>query len=346
MIELSIDQTLLNKAAAKPSSYAYIIEDNRLEEIFAQPGLCLKVSRKPLKKDQPVDKMGWGKVPLGELSRVQNIYAWYGLAPRVHSLALVNGRYAAQVVKMARSKLKRQTRAILPLGEKYGVKPAKNWDLGARNWVGHLFVDFSGLGFADIEETKARLVKETYTRRGKFIGSAYQQVPELGIKGQRDMEHRIGAMQLSKVDFKGKTVLDIGCNLGAFSRYAVERGAVRVVGIDKATARLAHEVANWLGYWTIDYLSLSLPGGISLIKRETGIEQFDIVFANAVVKHVGGYEPWITNLVAPDGTMFFEGHGKVQRGIYSQALKENFSEVVKVGETTDNYTREVFRCRR
>lgn len=41
---------------------------------------------------------------------------------------------------------------------------------------------------------------------------------------------------LSKIDFSGKVVLDVGCGRGEFLRYSVGRGAQKAVGIDYSSA--------------------------------------------------------------------------------------------------------------
>jgi tRNA (mo5U34)-methyltransferase len=58
--------------------------------------------------------------------------------------------------------------------------------------------------------------------------------------------------QLDKIDFSGKTVLDIGCWDGYWSFYAERRGAARVVATDDSTQ-------NWAG-----------PAGFNLAKELLG----------------------------------------------------------------------------
>lgn len=59
----------------------------------------------------------------------------------------------------------------------------------------------------------------------------YQSFPTLGIKGRFDMQSQFDAVL---PDVNGKTVLDIGCNTGAFSVEALKRGANKVIGVEPA----------------------------------------------------------------------------------------------------------------
>lgn len=54
-------------------------------------------------------------------------------------------------------------------------------------------------------------------------------------------------------DFRGKRVLDLGCGYGWHCRYAVEHGAVAVVGVDSSEKMLA-EAGKRSGPGTIEYL--------------------------------------------------------------------------------------------
>ena len=50
------------------------------------------------------------------------------------------------------------------------------------------------------------------------------------------LSEQIQYLHFDSVDFKGHSVLDIGCNIGAFSLEAIERGATRVTAVDVASA--------------------------------------------------------------------------------------------------------------
>ena len=67
----------------------------------------------------------------------------------------------------------------------------------------------------------------TGLERYRFV---HQALPELNLHGARNFAARAATMELDKLDFTGKTVLDLGCNLGAFCFYASAHGARRVVG--------------------------------------------------------------------------------------------------------------------
>jgi SAM-dependent methyltransferase len=51
-----------------------------------------------------------------------------------------------------------------------------------------------------------------------------------GLKGQRNLEFRKNFFDSE--DFKDKTILDIGCNMGQMCQYAISLGAKHVLGID------------------------------------------------------------------------------------------------------------------
>lgn len=58
----------------------------------------------------------------------------------------------------------------------------------------------------------------------------------LRTKGKFATDRRIPL--LDKIDFKGKRVLDVGCNSGQYSLFAKRRGAAEVVGVDVSDLRL------------------------------------------------------------------------------------------------------------
>ncbi len=81
-------------------------------------------------------------------------------------------------------------------------------------------------------------------------------------------------------DLEGKSVLDIGCNIGAASLLAMESGAGLVTGIDRSEACVtaAQEIAGMLGRrHDFRVMDASKPEGLG---------RYDTGFAFSVLRHV------------------------------------------------------------
>lgn len=348
-LDLSLE-SLARDEDARASSYCFIVRNDRLDDVladeFGRDGLCLKVFKRTVKPGEKVEDFKWGKVLLVEATKVQNLFAFAGLSPRVYGIVSVNGDRFAQVTDHLTGRVGEWHAHKIPeLLERYSISTKKWQDFGVRNWVDGKFVDFSEFCFEDVGNYEQSLVERAYVRkRGSNPAStAYQSVPELGIKGTRDMEHRSTILQLDRADFTGKTVLDLGCNLGAFCRLACDRGAKRVVGVDRGV-ELTREISNWLGYWNVDYLDLSLPVEADQVAVLSNIGTFDIVFSLAVHNYMEGDVDWMADLC--QHLLLFEGHGGDAVEVYDGYLHKNFDFVEHLGQTTDNYERQVFQARK
>jgi tRNA (mo5U34)-methyltransferase len=91
--------------------------------------------------------------------------------------------------------------------------------------------------------------------------------------------------ELDKIDFAGRTVLDIGCWDGYWSFYAEQRGASRVLATDDKTQ-------NWSGNSGLD-LAKELMGSAVETRTDVSIyeaaklgERFDIVLCMGVYYHL------------------------------------------------------------
>src|SRR5262249_5609021 len=60
--------------------------------------------------------------------------------------------------------------------------------------------------------------------------SRYQAIEEFGIAGRRTLGERTRLYRLS--DFKGATVLDLGCNIGQMMYQAMRWEAKEIVGVE------------------------------------------------------------------------------------------------------------------
>ena len=348
--QLTIDANLLlRNEATRVSSFCHVAYSDELEAILAErygrPGLCLKIHPP---RWGSLDVALWGGVPLADAVIVQNLFAWHGLAPRVYDLAWVNGQNAAQVTEFVPpAEPEPDVARFMGLMDWYGVKARKGRvDLAPRNWHGGKIVDFSGLAIEDWPNYVRSLRERAYTRRGENIGSSYQPVKKLGIKGRRDISRRLVQMRFNELDLTGKTVLDIGSNLGAFCRATWKRGAQRVVGTDyRNIPELAFECNNALGFHNLDFVSAHLSEGrdnSAAIQAAAGPGPFDVVLCMAVQNYFGGYGSWIADLCGE--VMYLEGHGGESSSVYWAALHRDFARVEFLGMTTDNYERPLFRC--
>lgn len=355
---------LIPKEGIRRGKTCFIAQSPQLTEIlhdsFGRLGLCLKVFHKVKGGQMDVrdpDEYLWAMdTPLTESTKVQNLMARVGLAPRVYAIVLINDRFLAQVTdflepSMGQSNLDRleQVKAHFGIGlsADYGIA---GFDAHELNWVGNKIVDFGGACFCEADLYQRNLIARSRTlmRQGKLIypSSPYQPIADFSLEGLRGaMSRRIEALQFNEVGFQGKTLLDLGCNNGAFCREAALRGAKRVVGIDvPVIADVAYELSNWLGFWNIDFLGLKLPVGSATVEEECGIGKFDIVLALSVLGHVKGhYQPWVAELCTD--LFFLEGHDKEKEDTYRELLSSDFETVEYLGTIQDGGKRPIFRCR-
>ena len=326
-----------------------------LAERYGRPRLCLKMLREPGNI--------WEGTALVEATRLQNLAAERGSAPRVYDIVQLQDGMLAQVTDWAPTGIEPSLQGIERLvqflqepevatAKLVGPAGPPKWDIvtSNSNWSGDLFLDWGGLHLKYPEQYVSSLVDRvsvgiTVAERGKPVGVTYQALAELELTGRRDAKHRVDIMQLDQVDWRGKTVLDLGCNLGAFCFYVEQQGAQRVVGVDRPMlATPMREVANWFGHWNVDFVGADLAEQAGSIQGATGIEKFDVVLALSICNHIGGYGSWIADLCA--GVLVLEGHGGDDPARYLASLQQDFSEVDMIGFTTDLMRRPVFVCRK
>jgi len=323
----------------------------QLKELYGRTGLCLKVFKRK-RQIRENEQQVWGPKPaclLTDCARVQNLYAMEGLVPRVYDIVSTNGypAFVTDLVRGERGKIDRaRQRTCLEMVDALGLYPAcKKTFRHEPNWINGLFVDFGSCCW----RPKAKVAyRKQLTRRALQSNGrkqVYQPVPELGIReARRDLAHRLEVMQLAPDSFQKKTVLDLGCSLGAFTRYALKAGATRATGLDDTNAPLAQEIANWLKFWNADFIPAKLPVDNAWLKTATGLAKFDVVFALAIVKWSGGNTKWVADLVAPGGVAYLESHGRGAAEL--QDMGQHFSKVERLGLTKDLGTRKVFKCQR
>lgn len=353
---LNLDPSLLKTYLRDKGQNAYIAKSPDLEavlqEVFKRPRLCLKLFKK-LPPETTPEQFEWSGTTLIEATKVQNLFAMHGLARRVYAIVMVNGERLAQVTRYADGKGDPDVNLAKKLARKYRIGAKRRRDVGGyierqTKWIGRHMIDFGGFYFRDPKWYEKRLQDHVirYRKKPHSDGLGYQPCDELGIGGRRNIEARIKQMKLGNEDFTGKTVLDIGCNNGAFCRYAAEHEAKRVVGVDHKYIKGNRQLFNWLGLWNVDFIQITLPHGWQRIREKSGIKQFDVVFCLSVAGHVGGYASWIPALAGD--MMYFSGQSVEPRDLYQKKLENDFEEVKWLGYVRDEPNRKhpLWRCRK
>ncbi len=314
-------------------------------------GLCVKIFHYPLVSD--LEDFIWGKEfkrddkrsKLIDAVRVQNIAHFLGLAPRVYGIFVVvhRGRkYAATLMQYseapaedsAEKRISVYSQLSAQLASKGCIAPFG--DLATPNNVrGGQWVDFQGARFSDSyeEQLRNRYLGTTY-----FGNSKYQTVPGLVKEGMRDTAKRIADLGLEGLDFKGKTIIDIGSSGGMFCDYSCGRGAKYCIGVDHPMVNEgAREMSNYLGFYNIDFLSSDLSREIpaEVEKRKP----FDIGFFLSMTRHIGAPE-YLKNLAK---LLIVEFNQDEQIEPAMKTLNKYYT-VKEIGRSTDFGDRLICHC--
>jgi len=303
-----------------------------LRERYGRDGLCLKVFKQK-RKGSAWDYTWSDKgVNLMQSTMAQNAVARYGLAPRVFDIVdLPDGRIA-QVTEYVVDDGVFDKALARRAWKEQGLR-AITTDPNPHNYVGGKMVDFQY--YFLLPSYGGDLIKRAHEVAAWGSRSEpYQSI--FGCDAQRDTGHRVEMMRLDELDLGGKTVLDVGCNLGAMCIEAAKRGALRVTGVDLPhVADLAYDVANWTGWWNIDYIGAQLPR-----ERDKLGGSYDVIFALSC-KQVQPV-PWLFDLCRE--VLFWEGHVPDKEDTYRPLLEQHFSRVEFLGATRDHGPRPLFRC--
>lgn len=190
----------------------------------------------------------------------------------------------------------------------------------------------------------------------------------------RRMRDKLAAIPIPD-DLAGRTVLDLGCDHGAFSKLASDRGARRVLGVDRGReVRDGHGGRPWVdlvawcsaqGWERCEFREADI-GGDWPDFSEDGTHKWDVVFCFSLYHHVyqtaGDHEAiwrWLWSQTCPQGELLWEGpvdtrdpiaadrarqHGNFTRAAIFAAASRYY-EVEHVGPAVHRPHREVWRCR-
>ena len=285
---------------------------------------------------------------LKDATIIQNICHWEGLAPRVYGLVSViykGKEYVAQITDFVggefggldenRKPLRAEAlyQKIIKLGNKYGWEVAKQ-DVAERDEKDGQFIDFQTFM---LNAKYKKWLLENYKEGTKWGKVYYQENESLGLSGgPRDFKQRVKEIGLDKIDFRGKTVLDIGCSGGNFLKYALEGGAKKVVGLDfPDVINGTRAVFNDEGYYHADFYGVDLrETNTEKLRKLIGMDKFDIVFYMSMFRHVH-FPSFIWELCG--GLAIIEWNNwKTEKEIEAM-VKEKFT-IIQKGKTTDHGT--------
>ena len=181
-------------------------------------------------------------------------------------------------------------------------------------------------------ESEDKTIAEEIAKGIEHGGMAYHDVPEFGIKGRRDNEHRL--KQLNLGDLTGKTVMDIGCNSGWFCKKAIELGAAWSFGYDRQVVVNAAKKINHMpgvslfGRDVNQLTSESIGGPVSIILFLSMFKLLGLPHFLSVADH----------LVMENNSTRFEDY------IFFRLHRLGFSRVEHCGYTTDFGKRSIIKA--
>lgn len=325
--------------------YSFMISPKRmpiyigdLDGMYARKNLGLKIF---VQDRKPLEKFRWGieggSNKFTDCIQIQALAALYNLAPKVYDVVEIpfrgEDKYAIVTDYLAGSEATEDDRSYVLDALKqtlriYGAERIAI-DPNLNNIIGRKYVDFQVFKFFNKEKFRQRVIEraKTVTDWGSKTGISYEDIEELEVEGQRNTQHRIEVLGMDKVDFEGKTVLDIGCSTGSFCRYAARRGAKRVIGVDIGDVpQVAAEISIYLGDFNIDYYHFRFnkddPNDYNRLAELTGLEAFDYVFFLSVHQQIGYPTSYMGKLCKE--MIFVEGHSADKEETYRPMMEKNF----------------------
>lgn len=283
---------------------------DRVSDYFGQSstGLLLKIWQYPVHTDD-LAAIKWARYfnmkhhpglsthergGLLDCLKVQNFAAMHDLAPKIYGLCLLESRSGSRHI----AALMDDAKALPPTGlsdeevlrtvslfcSEHGLQ-APFGDLATKgNFVNGRLVDWQ---YSKPLTEHREFVKSYYLKHTQFGESKYQTAPVVGIDvGIRDTTKRISDLGLDRIELKGRTILDIGCNGGQFLNFAAARGARYGCGVDwPKVARAANYLSNYIGHFNIKYLGHPLHDGFPT--DQASKEPFDLVLLLSMTTHIG-----------------------------------------------------------
>ena len=186
-------------------------------------------------------------------------------------------------------------------------------------------------------ETRRKKSRRHSCRANRIYGSF--RLPFLSVHPdlvQRNSQQRFAKFGIDQENMRGKTVVDLGSNIGAMSFTALEYGASSVLGLefDKDKVELAHQVSCYNGLTNAEFRQANID---TLDPVSMG-GPFDIVFCLAVEAHVENVDRLYSTLRELTGQiLYFEGNSSTERKDVETRLREvGFKSVEFLGVSDDD----------
>jgi hypothetical protein len=181
-------------------------------------------------------------------------------------------------------------------------------------------------------------------RRELPYQSLFHAGEELVLGRRRDIQERTDL--LNPADLRGRSVLDLGCNIGSSSFCAAEAGAREVTGVDLSPKLVSTAIR------LNAYFARPCTFRAHDLNREFAVgSRFDTVFCFSVTKHVEDQSGLRATILNSTGrVLYFEGHPKTRLGDYENLLNDRYFTsiqlvaMLKEGIHSDAATRPLFRC--
>ncbi len=156
-------------------------------------------------------------------------------------------------------------------------------------------------------------------------GELYQGVPGGETKASRDLTERWKLYGIKPKDLKGKSILDVGCNIGGFSSFCSPH-CRRYLGIDVFAPSI--EMARRM--FQFSNCTFRVQSFTDL--REESI--YDVILALAVRRYTGmsfkEFTQAAADLLTPAGTMYYESHTREK---LRPVVKRTFSALFHIKRT-------------
>ena len=187
----------------------------------------------------------------------------------------------------------------------------------------------------------------------EFYGSARLDMPYQSLfhketellRGRRpDVLQRIKSVRPD--DLQGKTVLELGCNIGSNCFLATQFGATHATGVDYSP-RLISAAARLNSFMAAPAFFCVYDLNVELADEQRA----DTVFCFSVVNHLKNTDGIVQTILKKTGSvLYFEGHAGTSRQDYDYLLRDEYFRTVELvgfmrdGIHTHKTTRPLWRC--